>query len=505
MLPARPISHGRRKDAIPVNAIVIPAEQYMVIHDKLAMKRDLSPDARAHEIARQDHEASIGKVATWKNTVQDNRRKRLQATQVKAEQAEQARVQQDEEWHAVLDAEKKAFLAHAGQMQLYETPEVRALHSKLNTMRVIEERGLQLEHKHKRKEYEIAQAAAQQEHTVATIRAGELEEAVRKEQFHQRALDFAHAQHEQHVAKHSDASAHAREAVLLKDAQDRLLQDYQESEVHRLGENQKKNRAFVAGLDDAVDAHKLKHDSDQKAYAQLLTHNAEIRAKEDAKEKAIKSVLHSEVVNRQSRTEQVTHVTSQALMAEKAVKDSVMTNWSQAVPLHDYAAEQDKIAANFKQHRFDDMAIAAKQIQLHKDAKEELAMSTQLFVHKRDEKLRLVQAAEEAKTAKRYETAKEYAQDHLQRAAHKQVIANALQMEEQQRHRAEVAQLQSKDQQYFQYAAEVIGQEMQAGRNTNLLENLVQHQKTQGIVHYRGIGSKQIDTWPRLFGSEAVS
>jgi len=122
------------------------------------------------------HEASIARVATWKNTVQSNRRARLEATKVKKELAEQNRIQQDNEWHLILEDEKKHFLENAQQTQLFQTPEVRALHEKLNTIRVNEERSLQTQLHQMRSEYQKQQDNLYHENMLSQLQIAQIQE-----------------------------------------------------------------------------------------------------------------------------------------------------------------------------------------------------------------------------------------------------------------------------------------------------------------------------------------
>lgn len=156
------------------------------------------------------HQQSVARVATWSNTLQADRKARLEAAQRKADEAEAARVVQDQEWHAILDQERNEFLERTKMMQTYDTARVRELHSKVVLQDVLAERALQIQYKKERAMKTSEDKSATMQRIKEDIARGEAAEADKREAHHKKVLEIAQAQIQQAKAQKEQAAALAQ-------------------------------------------------------------------------------------------------------------------------------------------------------------------------------------------------------------------------------------------------------------------------------------------------------
>lgn len=105
--------------------------------------------AALNEEKRRLAQMSSERVKNWSQTIQGQRRRRLEHLAEKEKAAENERLRQDAEWDAQLSRERQDKIAKARMMQYMNTPQVRSLHEKMLMANVLYERELQIAHKKK--------------------------------------------------------------------------------------------------------------------------------------------------------------------------------------------------------------------------------------------------------------------------------------------------------------------------------------------------------------------
>jgi len=449
------------------------------------------------------HEASVARVATWKNTVQSNRRARLEAAKVKAEVAEQQRIQQDDEWHLILDAEKKQFVELAQQMQLYQTPEVRALHEKLNTARVNEERHLQQQLHAQRSDYHKRQEREYHEQMLDQLDIAAHKEEERAILKIEEARNNALQQQKQIQQKKLTEKAQIEHDSMYAIAQSKLLLENEKLASLTLAQRVKQKAEFTSGLGVAVTARREASEDARKKQQDFLENAAKHRAFVDHCEQQIKDVGKRQILGRTEMSEFVSRVTQHERNKDEQKVNSFEKKWQTIPVMHDYNQMEDQLIEQFRTHREENMETVAQQVNAHLQDKTNQKIETMQYIRERNVQLDRADAASAERMSKHEQAARLLAMDHLKMAAEKKERLSLQKTIEDVNHQAIVRALEKKEGQYQKYAESLILSEKMSGRDTRLLQDVIDSQQREGQRHkYRGVGPVEIATWDRIFGTD---
>ncbi|KAK5672911.1 hypothetical protein QVD99_000395 [Batrachochytrium dendrobatidis] len=127
---------------------------------KLTQKLDGNQvEEQLHQMLSRDreqrHHQSKARVANWGNTFAGQRRARIVARETRLQNEELARVKQDQMFRDEEIQKREAAIQRAKKMQYFETDMVKAFHSRVMLLQVLEERDMQIQLKNSRKNADL--------------------------------------------------------------------------------------------------------------------------------------------------------------------------------------------------------------------------------------------------------------------------------------------------------------------------------------------------------------